>query len=217
LTKLYPDVTLENVDQLAEDAEFCTYYAGETLIEEGDELEHVYVVRRGKVDLLVEAEEHPLSIKGHQGMFLLGEVELVTGQLAAVTVVAVEPTTVYRLEKGYFDQVLRTNPGVCYSILTEACKKVFSRVESYRLPKWPIDQQVATVLNELVTTKRFPTKVTESNVVEIAIRQKELASRMGLRQSSVYRALKVLKAHGVVLNQKRGGLVLDGSALKSYS
>jgi Mn-dependent DtxR family transcriptional regulator len=64
--------------------------------------------------------------------------------------------------------------------------------------------------------ERDPIKVMSANSVEISVRQKELATRMGLSQSSVYRAITILESKGVVLSQKRGGLVVDLPRLQVY-
>jgi len=214
LQKLLPGITADEIKQLSFGAERLTYYAGEAICRQGDELEHVFLVSRGKVDIWTESDGQRVPITGYRGSFWIGEVELVTEEACLATVAAVATSVVYRVDGQRFRQLLRSNPDVCYALFEEACYKSARRVDKFRLMWRPVSLQLAAAIQEPLRTKRFPTRELSQDLVELTVSQEELADSIGYAQATVARALQKLQEKSIVTKQGHGRLVLNRLTLE---
>jgi subfamily B ATP-binding cassette protein HlyB/CyaB len=93
--------------------------AGEAVVHEGEPGDAFYIVRRGGLKVVKESEDGKVVNRLKEGD-VFGELALLTGEARAASVIAEEPSSVFRLEKSDFDRLIKTAPKVREAIISLA-------------------------------------------------------------------------------------------------
>jgi cAMP-dependent protein kinase regulator len=110
---LFKVLTPPQRKDLARDFQLCSRPAGARLLEQGHEVDALYLLLRGQCQVLhrhPDGHETPLRTLGDGDMF--GEISLVLGVPATATVRADTPCMLLRLDWGSCDKHLFSQPGV---------------------------------------------------------------------------------------------------------
>ncbi len=95
------------------------YPAGATIIREGEAGDALYIIRTGQVKIVKDsAGGKVLNRLGEGAAF--GELALLTGETRAASVVATEPTSVFRLDKDDFARHIATSPKLRQALIEMA-------------------------------------------------------------------------------------------------
>jgi CRP-like cAMP-binding protein len=88
------------------------YAAGEDIVRQGDAGETLYIIERGRVEVVVGggSSEQRVNVLADGDYF--GEMALLTGEARTATVRAVIPTEVYSLARADFLTLLDQEPGI---------------------------------------------------------------------------------------------------------
>ncbi|MFB3922725.1 MAG: Npt1/Npt2 family nucleotide transporter [Terriglobia bacterium] len=113
---LFSAVEGEELAALADIALEHTYEAGEIIFEEGQAPHHLYVVVQGKVEvfLRVDSTERPLAFLGEKECF--GEMAILDDQPRSASVRAAEPTTVLKIDRDSFRELILERPNIAFAI-----------------------------------------------------------------------------------------------------
>lgn len=91
-----------------------TYKKGSTIIRQGDPGDSLFIIERGKVDIL--DEKKALKIATLKDEDVLGEMALITGEPRFATAIAASDTRVWFLLKEHFDRFLLTSPKLAEAV-----------------------------------------------------------------------------------------------------
>ena len=116
---LFAGADAEALDALAADAQPVRALAGSWVIREGDEADELYVVLRGRVRVVTTAdgEERTLRILGPGAA--IGELALLTGAARSASVQAVRDTSLLRLRRERFMELLEHDPRFAGAVARE--------------------------------------------------------------------------------------------------
>jgi cAMP-dependent protein kinase regulator len=114
---LFRSLSAEQREALARDFQICTRQQGTVLLEQGKEVDALYLLLRGRCQVLhrhPDGSQTPLRTLGEGDMF--GEIALMLGLPATATVCADSPCILLRLDWGSCERHLLSNPGVCEAL-----------------------------------------------------------------------------------------------------
>jgi CRP-like cAMP-binding protein len=202
---------------LAEAGTVRHYNAGEALLLQGQPLDRVLVVLRGRVKVVataVDGTEVMLALRGAGD--LVGEVATVEETEGAASVIALEPASARQLTTVEFRRFLDRHPGAALALV---------RVLAGRLrdaDRQRVQYAATTVLERLAAAlvglaERYGQPAGDHAVrIELRLTRSELATLVAASPESVDRAWRSLRQRGVV--GRDGGrhlVVLDLGALRS--
>jgi CRP-like cAMP-binding protein len=187
--------------------------AGTILIHEGDSADSVIVLLSGRVKVIAT------GVTGHQGLLGIRTAGDVVGEMAAIearrrsaTVIAIDRLRLLRIPVADFVRLIRSEAGISYALLRVVSKRLRSsdrkRLES---GESTTAQRVATALSELCVDHG----VLKAGQVTISLpfSQEDLAMMVGASREAVVRALRELRAAGIIRTARRRITVLQPDAL----
>src|SRR5262249_29603965 len=111
--ELFRGLTSEELGHLAERASFAPFARGEVMTAQGQAPHWLYILARGAADVQLETDdEAPRKVATLRAPDVFGEIAVMTGEPRTATVVAVEATECYRLDKDAFRALLQRRPEV---------------------------------------------------------------------------------------------------------
>jgi small-conductance mechanosensitive channel len=109
---IFSPLTADELNALAAGANGRVFAPGETIIREGDGGASMFVVHRGSVDVRVDSNGTPRTIKRLGEGAFFGEMALFTGEPRTASVVAAEETEVLEIGHESMRDLFRTNPDL---------------------------------------------------------------------------------------------------------
>jgi small-conductance mechanosensitive channel len=109
---IFSPLTSDELNTLAMNVRGHVYAPGETIIRAGDEGSSMFVVHRGGVDVRVEQNGTPRTIKRLGEGEFFGEMALFTGEPRTASVVAAEETEVFEIGHDAIKVLFETNPDL---------------------------------------------------------------------------------------------------------
>jgi len=184
---------------LAEAGTVRQYGAGEALLLQGQPLDRVLVVLRGRVKVVataVDGTEVMLALRGAGD--LVGEVATVQETEGAASVIALEPASARQLTTVEFRRFLDRHPGAALALI---------RVLAGRLrdaDRQRVQYAATTVLERLAAAlvdlaERYGEPVADRAVrIELRLTRSDLATMVAASPESVDRAWRTLRERGMV-------------------
>jgi CRP/FNR family cyclic AMP-dependent transcriptional regulator len=93
---------------------------GETLISQGDEADHVFVIIEGRAEAFVDG--HKVGDVGKDEIF--GAMAVFTEEKRSATVIASEPCSLMLIPREQFLTLTRTNPRVAHSLIESMARRI---------------------------------------------------------------------------------------------
>jgi len=150
---LFKKLSEQNIESISSDLNQVFFKEGDTIFEEGDLGDCLYIIEKGAVQVVIdqpESDEKIVLSTLSQGDYF-GEMALITGEPRSAAVVAITDVELLQLDKKGFDQLIINNPSISLSL---------SHMLSQRLKKANI-QRVET--EEFYQSKIMPTGNLEEN------------------------------------------------------
>lgn len=193
-----------------------TYKKGEYIIRPGETLSAVFYIDSGIVkayDITKYGEENLLSIRKSHEIFPL--IWANTGKGRNVIYQVLTPTVVYRLSRKQYQDYLSSSPDSLVPIFDIALEMY--RIHSERI----MSLEYRTVRERLISfligaSQRFGTKTSSGILIDVPLRQQDIASSINASRETTGRELSMLEQKGLIQNQKAGIVLLDIKKLKSY-
>jgi putative ABC transport system ATP-binding protein len=108
--ELFGDLTTDRLSEIAHQMKAILYPPNTAIIQQGDEGDLFYLIRKGEVEVIQQRDASEETIaKLHEGDFF-GEVALIKKQRRNATVKSTEETLCYTLSQEQFHQVRSQNP-----------------------------------------------------------------------------------------------------------
>lgn len=114
---LFRDVPPHHLRQLARLAHRHEFEAGEVIIRMGDFGSTLYVIKSGRVEVVLERPTENIVVASLGQGEVFGELAIFDGELRSATVIAVEPTETVTLDHIDIVRVIHRSPELALSLL----------------------------------------------------------------------------------------------------
>ncbi len=191
------------------------YNKGEFIIRPGDAPSGVFFIETGLVkayDITKYGEENLLVIRKQHEIFPL--IWSVTGLERHIIYQTLGPTDVWRLSRQDFLDYINSNPEATAALLMMAIEMY--RVHSERL----MNLEYRTVRERLIsfmlsTSRRFGRQTPEGILLDVPLRQQDIASSINASRETTSRELSALEKKGLIATN--GNIVIkDKAKLESF-
>lgn len=192
-----------------------TYKKGEYIIRPGEKPSAVFYIESGLVkayDITKYGEENLLTIRKHHEIFPL--IWAVTGLGRSVIYQVLTPCVVWRIDRKKYLKFLQEE-GAMATILDITLEQY--RIHSERI----MTLEYRTVRERLISfllgsAQRFGIKHTEGVLIDVPLRQQDIASSINASRETTGRELSQLERKGLIKNQKSGIILLNTKKLRSF-
>ncbi len=193
-----------------------SYKKGEFIIRPGETPSAVFYIESGLVkayNITKYGEENLLIIRKDQEVFPL--IWAITGQERRVIYQTLAPTQVYRLSRAKYLKFLEETPEAM-SIMLDMAVEMY-RIHSERI----LTLGFRTVRERLVSfiytlSKRFGQKTKDGIVINVPLRQQDIASSVNATRETTGRELSYLSKHNIVQIKDHQIIIPDIEKLKSF-
>jgi CRP-like cAMP-binding protein len=192
------------------------YKKGEFIIRPGEAPSGVFYIESGLVkayDITKYGEENLLIIRKEHEIFPL--IWAVTGLERHIIYQALGPTTVWRLSREDYTEYLDSNANAI-SLVLEMTIEMY-RIHSERI----INLEYRTVRERLVSflltmSHRFGTETEDGILVDVPLRQQDVASSINASRETTSRELSALEKKGLIKTNPQYVVLKDLEKLRSY-
>jgi CRP-like cAMP-binding protein len=193
-----------------------SYAKGEFIIRPGGSPSGVFFVESGLVkayDITKYGEENLLIIRKQGEM--LGLTWAVTGENRHIIYATLAPTVVLQISRDQFTEFVRANPGAALPLVDMV-------IDMYRLHSERIMcLEYRTVRERLVsflltTEKRFGKTTADGIVLDVPLRQQDIASSISATRETTGRELASLERQNILKTQQSYIILLDLKKLRQY-
>jgi MFS family permease len=119
-------VSFSSLDELARHVQLERVPKGTNIVREGDVGDRLYIVRRGSVDVLNQADGREVAVARLRMFDYFGETALLSDAPRNATVRASEPAELYTLTKSDFQALLARSEGLAASMTEESKARVLA-------------------------------------------------------------------------------------------
>ncbi|HEV7186942.1 MAG TPA: Crp/Fnr family transcriptional regulator [Blastococcus sp.] len=211
---LFADVTPSRLVPLASRAFVRRFAPGQVLFTEGEPSDHLYVVRSGRVRILVQSvhgEDMTLSVLGPGDT--IGELSMIDGQPRSASAEALSATELVTLPADDVRAALHADPVLLLAVAAELASTV------RRLTSGTADLVFLDLPRRLA--KLLVTEAREEPAgrlrVDLGMSQSGLADRLGVTRQSLNRALAGLLRRGWITAEDGGFVIPDPTALRQFA
>lgn len=193
-----------------------TYKKGEFIIRPGEQPSAVFYIDSGIVkafDITKYGEENLLIIRKEHEIFPL--IWAITGQERHVIYQVLAPTVVWRISREKYLEYLNSHPAALGPILDMT-------IEMYRIHSERImSLEYRTVRERLISfllgsAQRFGEKTSEGTLINVPLRQQDIASSINASRETTGREMSWLEQKGLLRVQKSLILLVDTKKLKDF-
>lgn len=193
-----------------------TYKKGEFIIRPGETPTGVFYIESGLVkayDITKYGEENLLIIRKSQEIFPL--IWAVTGQERHVIYQAIAPTAVWRISQQDYLKYLRSHHDALAPLLDMTIEMY--RIHSERI----INLEYRTVRERLISfmltmSQRFGKKTDDGILIDVPLRQQDIASSINASRETTSRELSALEKKGLLVTTPQYVMLKDVAKLKSF-
>ena len=193
---LFSDLSDKELGFLAVSGSRKKFPAKNVVFQEGDPGEGLLIILTGRVKVLLsgkEGQEFILAMLGPGNFF--GEMALLEAAPRSATVMTVEASEFYRIEKQDFADLLKNHPGIGLKILKNLSQRLRKATEQIRsLVMFDIYGRVGRCLLNLAETQRG--NANGQLFVPNRPSLQELAKMVGCSRETLSRAIKALRENG---------------------
>lgn len=193
-----------------------TYKKGEFIIHPGETPVGVFLIHTGMVkayDISKYGEENMLIIRRKNELFPL--IWAFTGQDRRIIYQALVPTEVWRIARQDFLDEVNKNPELLRPLLDVTTEMY--RIHSERILNLEYRTVRERLISFLVTmSRRFGRKTTGGTLIDIPLKQQDIASSINATRETTSRELMRLERLGLISNHQSLITLTDVDKLKSF-
>src|SRR5919202_2066705 len=186
-----------------------TYPRGSVILFENDPGDALYIVREGRVKVVLVGEDGREVILGVLGVGdHFGELSLIDNQPRAAHVIAMDDSSLLVLYRDDFRRRVETSPAVALALLTELSRRLRRADEKIGgLVLLDVPGRIARLLLDLSEQAGGAT-------IDKPLTHQTIAQIIGASRETVSRAMKEFQDAGWITVQRRRITVADQSALR---
>lgn len=128
LSPLLANFAPEDVAQLSTFGEARAYSDGDKILSEGEDNRYLYLVLRGKLDVIKQSDDGPIVIAEITTNGSLGEMSVFDPGPASATVKASGEVEVWRITQESLDRLHDARPKVAYRLVSRICSCLAHRL-----------------------------------------------------------------------------------------
>lgn len=113
---LFRSLTNEERQMLAERLHFAPFTKGEVITRQGADAHWLYILTRGSAEVVLMEESFQRDVARLDAGQFFGEMSLMTGAPRSASVISLEDTTCYRLDRDAFCDVVRQRPEIAEQV-----------------------------------------------------------------------------------------------------
>lgn len=189
---------------------------GEFIIRPGETPSGVFFIEKGLVkafDITKYGEENLLIIRKENEIFPL--IWAITGEDRNIIYQALVQTTVWRIPRENFETYIST-PGNALAPLLDMTLEMY-RIHSEHI----INLEYRTVRERLVSfllsmAKRFGEKSPDGILINVPLRQQDMASSISATRETTGRELSLLEKHGYIATKSPYVVICNAKKLRSF-
>ncbi len=190
---------------------------GAVIFHEGNLLEHLVIVNRGKVKLSRCCEDGREQIYYilSEGEFF-GERALLKDQEARFNAEAIADTLLCMIGKNEFQRLMLKHPSISLKVMEELCKRL-DKMESLvrNISPREADARLSSMLMEFA--EKYGKDDPLGIVIDVPLSREEMANYIGISRETLSRKLGLLREQGAVdLIGNRIIRILDKHALRGF-
>ncbi|MBQ3998520.1 MAG: Crp/Fnr family transcriptional regulator [Paludibacteraceae bacterium] len=216
LHPLWQSLTEEERECIVKHAEVITYAKNEIIHYEGEDSKYMWMLLRGKVRIYKE------GIGQRQQIIRLLKPYDVFGYRACLAdepynsnANAFEDSIVYRLERQYFQRLVRHNSELCYAVMLMMAKDLaFSEIQTVNLTQKHIRGRLAESLLLLLKNYGFEQ---DGKTLAMLLPREDLANMSNMTTSNAIRTLSQFAQEGLVAINGRKIQILEQEELEHIS
>ncbi|MEX2182730.1 MAG: Crp/Fnr family transcriptional regulator [Gemmatimonadaceae bacterium] len=189
-----------------------TYPKGSVILFEDDPGDSLFVVREGRVKVVLVAEDGREVILGILGVGeYFGELALIDDQPRSAHVVAMEDSTLLVLRRDDFRKRVEQNPAVAWALLIDLSLRLRRADEKIgSLVLLDVPGRIARLILDAAAEAG-------SDVIEAALTHQTIAHVIGASRETVSRAMREFVESGWITTERRRIRVTDRPALEKRS
>jgi CRP-like cAMP-binding protein len=209
---LFSGLPAEELEQFALITREKSYPKGSVILFEDDPGDSLFVIREGRVKVVLVGEDGREVILGVLGVGEhFGELSLIDDQPRSAHVIAMEDATLLVLRREDFRRRVETAPTVAWSLLTEMSRRL-RRADGKigGLVLLDVPGRIARLLLDLA-------EESGSDLVEKPLTHQTIAQMIGASRETVSRAMRDFQDQGWVSVERRRIRVVDRAGLERRS
>lgn len=211
---LFRELSDQDLNRLSLAIRRLSLKKGAVLFRKGDEGTSLYIVKRGKIKIVLPSrlgDEVIVTIFAEGDFF--GELSLFDGQPRSADALSIEPSEIYILNRSDFLAFLQSDITAMKSILSQLAKRL--RDTDDFLEDTCFLSVSARLAKKLVSlTTAYGRSVDDQIHIDLTLTQKELGDMVGSTRESINKALKTLREQGLITTKENKIIVTDLSGLK---
>ncbi len=193
-----------------------TYKKGEYIIRPGENPSAVFFIDSGIVkafDITKYGEENLLIIRKQHEIFPL--IWAITGQERSVIYQVLTPAVVWRISREQYLDYLHGHPEAMQAVLEMTIEMY--RIHSERIMSLEYRSVRERLISFLIgSAQRFGVKVKEGMLIDVPLRQQDIASSINASRETTGRELSILEQKGLIEVKKSLIILKDEDKLKSF-
>jgi CRP/FNR family cyclic AMP-dependent transcriptional regulator len=207
---LFTGLSHDELSKFAEVTREKTYPKGSVILFEDDPGDSLFVVREGRVKVVLVGEDGREVILGVLGVSEhFGELSLIDDQPRSAHVIAMEDSTVLVLRREDFRRRVEASPSVAWALLSELSRRL--RVADGKiggLVLLDVPGRIARLLLDFAAAG-------ESSTIEKPLTHQTIAQMIGASRETVSRAMRDFQDEGWIQVERRRITLSNQEALKN--
>src|SRR5919108_3124140 len=129
---IFSGLTREDVAKVLGKMEEISFSAGTTIFSQGDKGDAFYLIQSGAVQVVLEStagRSEAIAVLGAQDWF--GEMALLSGEPRSATIITVKDTTVWRLSREAWDELIEKHPTWLLHFCATLSKRLANLEQQY--------------------------------------------------------------------------------------
>ena len=214
---LFADLTDSELTALVTDFVRREFKQGETIFQQGDPGEVLYLIESGQVRIFVHGRDgQELSVILHGAGDFFGEMALIDDLPRSASAVATEGTAVYVLARDRFRDHMRRSSHLAMNFMKSLSLRVrYSSELMGNLALLDVPSRLARKLLDLAQTHGEETA--DGIRINPTLTQSDLASMIGTTRESINKSLGYFKRQDLIRVEQGSITILDREALKEIS
>lgn len=194
LVPIFNHLEPEQMDDIMAVTHSHSYKRGETIYSAGDQSDALYIVGKGRIKIyrLSESGKEQLLRILNPGDFT-GELALFSQSIHESFALAMEDVNVCMIKRSEFQELLSKYPSISLKVLAEFSSRLEqSEKQTTMLATETVETRIARFLMDCLDAE------TNSNVIELPMNKKDLASYLGTTPETISRKLTSLEEEGYI-------------------
>ena len=207
--------------KIAAAAEETSLHAGQILFQQGDPADAVWGLLSGRITQTIRNEDgREMTVDVIEPGQVFAEVAVLDWGPRRFEAVAAEDSTLFRIKRRRFLELLQTSPELCFRVFSLLCthlRGTSNALEEAALQKFPA-RLAKRLMTLAATTGAGPAgKVASDGAAVLNISQSELARLLGVNREAVNRHLRVWEKQGWLTLKRRQIEINDLAVLASLA